>query len=377
MARSETQQVKEQLQKSERPLICFKKQWNPDTLSSALGLYLILQRLGKKPELVCEGFKATQNLHFLPQLNAVRPEISSLRKFVISVDTSKNKVGELSYEAKDGFLHIYLAPRSGNFESRHIKTRATDYQHDLIITVDTPDIDSLGKMSEEASDFFFHTPILNIDHSPANEHYGQINHVDITATSTGEMVFMLAKELDHAVDEELATAMLTGFIAKTRSFKVGSLTPRALSLASELVSLGAKRDTIVSSLYRTKDIPTLKLWGRALARMKYDHTHRIVSTVLTRQDFALAGTSDDALTGVIDELILSSPDAETIVLLYEQDEHICCVIRNDVRKNADQLASKWKGEGDKIQSTCFLKEIPLQQAEKEVLSHVRESLARA
>lgn len=375
MALTETQQVKEQLQKTERPLICFRKQWTPDGVASALSLFLILRRLGKKPELVCEGFEPAKNLHFLPDLKTVRPEISSLRKFVISIDTSKSKVGELSYETKDDALHIYLAPKSGNFESRHVRTTSTDYQHDLIITVDTPDLASLGKMSELASDFFYHTPILNIDHSPANEHYGQINHVDITATSTGEIIFMLAKELDHAVDEELATALLTGFIAKTRSFKVGSLTPRALSLASELVSLGAKRDTIVSSLYRTKDIPTLKLWGRALARMKYDHTHRIVSTILTKQDFALAGTNDDALMDVIDELILSSPEAETVVLLYEQDEHVCCVIRNDVRKNADQLASKWRGEGDKIQAKCFLKEMTLPQAEKEVLGHVREKLA--
>ena len=376
MALSEKQQVVERLRKTERPLICFRKRWNPDSVASALCLYRILKHQGKTPELVCEDFSAKQNLSFLPQLELIRPEISSLRKFVISIDTSKSKIGELSYETKNDFLHIYLTPKSGSFESKHIKTSTTDYQHDLIITIDTPDMDSLGKMYGEAADFFHHTPILNIDHSPANEQYGQINYVDLTASSNGEVIFMLAKEMDHPIDEDLATAMLTGIISKTRSFKIGTLTPRVLTVASELVSLGAKRDKIVSNLYRTKNIPTLKLWGRALARMKFDPNNKLVSTILTRQDFALAGAEEDDLTDIIEELISSSPEAETVVILFEQkDGRVCCIIRNDSLKNADILSAPWKGVGDKVQTMCFLKDKTIVEAEKQVLSHLRKELS--
>lgn len=375
MALAERQQVLELLKKSERPLIAFRKSWNPDAAASAVGLCLVLERLGKKPEIVCDGFAPPENLKFLPRLDRVRPEMSGLRAFVISVDTAKSRIGELSYESKDGFLHIYLTPKSGTIASEQVKTSATDYRHDLIVTVDTPDLASLGEVREQAADFFFRTPIVNLDHSPANDGYGQVNHVDPTAASATEIVAGLAKDLGQAIDAELATALLTGIIAKTRSFRSGSLTPRTLSLASELVAAGAKRDVIVAALYRTKTVATLRLWGRALARLKHDAACRLVSTVLTRQDFALAGASEDDLPGVIDDLIAASPEAETIALLYEKaPDEICCLVRSENRRDADRLTEPFGGEGGRVESRCFLKGKTIADAERELLGHLRNEL---
>lgn len=378
MALTERQQVIAQLRKSERPLICFPKSWNPDAVSSSVALFGMLTSMGKKPEMVSEGFVPQPHLGFLPSLDRVRSELSPLRKFVVSIDTRTHKVGELSYEAGEDALRIFLTPKSGQFDGSHVRTEATDFHHDLIITVDADDLDALGALPEEASDFFHHTPILNIGHSPANERFGQIDHVDVTATSVGEVLYLLAKEMDLPISEELATALLTGMIAKTRSFKEGSITPRALSLASELVSHGARRDLIVTSLYRTKDIPTLRLWGRALARMKHDASLGLVSTVLTRQDFALAGAGEDALAGVIDELISSSPEAETVALIYEVEARkVCCIVRSEKRRDADALVSRWKGRGGHVQSTCLIEDTDIAGAEKEILDHLRAALAGA
>lgn len=376
MALTERQQVIEQLRKSKNPLICFPKTWNPDAVASAIALFDILDSMGKKTEMFCEGFSSKSHISFLNHLEKIRPEISPLRKFVISVDTKRNKVGELSYEADGDALHIYLSPKSGHFDASHVRTKATDYHHDLIITIDTPDLRSLGKSPEDASDFFHHTPILNIDHSPANEHFGQVNHVDVTASSNGEVIYLLAKEMDHPITKSLATSLLTGIVSKTKSFKKGSITPRLLSLASELIAQGAERDRIVTSLYRTKDISTLKLWGRALARMKHDQTHHIVSTVLTRQDFALSGASEHVLADVIDELISASPEAETVALLYElENKGIRCIVRNEKRKNADALTSRWKGRGGRVQSVCTLRETDIMRAERDILDHLKATLS--
>lgn len=376
MALNERQQVIAQLRKSKRPLICFPKVWTPDAVASAVALFGMLKSMGKKPDMMCEGFSPKPNLSFLDGIKDVRPKIAPLRKFIISIDTTRNKIGELSYEAGDDALHIFLTPKSGHFDETHVRTKATDYHYDLVVTVDTPDLLSLGSVLEQAADFFHHTPILNIDHSPANEHFGQINHVDVTATSNSEVVHLLAKEMDHPISEQLATALLTGIIAKTKSFKRGTITPRSLSLSSELISHGAKRDLIVTSLYRTKDIPTLKLWGRALARMKHDAAHHVVSTVLTRQDFALAGAGENALAGVIDELISSSPEAETVVLLHELEKGaVKCIVRNEKRKNADELTSRWKGRGGRVQSVCVIENTDIARAEREVLEHLRKTLS--
>jgi len=377
MALSERQQVLDQLRKAERPLIAFRKDWNPDSAVAASALANVLEGMGKKCEIVCEGFASPEHLTFLPQLKRIRPEMAGLRTFVISVDTQKSRIGELSYEAKDGFLHIYLTPKSGALEAGHVKTSATDYRHDLIVTLDTPDLASLGAVRQDAADFFFRTPIVNLDHSPANERYGQVNWIDATAASSSEVVYRLIRELERPIDAELATALLTGIVAKTRSFKSGAITPQTLTAASELVAAGAKRDTIVSSLYRTKTIPTLRLWGRALARLKFEPALKLVSAMLTRQDFALAGAGETALADIVDELILSAPEAETIVLIYEREGgEVCCLIRSEIRREAAMLTAKWDGEGGRTQSRCFLKGKSPGEAEQEILTHLRVEMQK-
>lgn len=358
-------------------MIAFRRDWNPDAAASAVALAAVLEGMGKKTDVVCDGFAAPEHLAFLPQLKRVRSEMAGLRTFVISIDAQKNRIGELSYEAKGGFLHIYLTPKSGTLDASQVKTAATDYRHDLVVAVDTPDIASLGGLRETATDFFFRTPIVNIDHSPANERYGQANRVDVTAAATSEIVYRLARELERPVDADLATALLTGIVAKTRSFRAGAVTPQTLAAASELVAAGARRDVIVSSLYRTKTVPALRLWGRALARLKADATLKLVSSVLTRQDFALSGATEDELADVIDELILSSPDAETVVLLHEREGgEICCIIRSEVRRDADVLAARWDGSGGRTHARCFLKGKTISEAEREILAHVREEMKK-
>jgi nanoRNase/pAp phosphatase (c-di-AMP/oligoRNAs hydrolase) len=378
MALTETRQAIEQLRRAERPLIAFRKDWNPDAVASAISLALVLDGLGKKTEITCDGFVPDESLSFLPRLKDIRPVITSLRKFVISVDTRDRQVGELSYEAQDGRLNVYLTPKSGNFEPHHVQFSSTDYQHDLVIVIDTPDLVSLGATHEHATDFLFRTPIVNIDHSPANELYGQVNCVDVKATSSAEVVYGLIKELGHPINEELATALLAGMISKTRSFKDGALTPQSLTAASDLVALGAKRDLIVAKLYRTKTISTLKLWGRTLARMKFDPTLKLVSSVLTRQDFVLAGANIRDLADIVDELISAAPEAETVALIYEmEDGSVCCTVRNDARRNADSLTAPWGGEGTRVQSRCYLKGTPIVEAERDILAHLRTTLAKA
>ena len=377
MALSERQQVLEQLRKAERPLIAFRKDWNPDSAAAASALAAVLEGMGKKCEIVCDGFAPPAHLAFLPQLKRVRPEMAGLRTFVISVDTQKSRIGELSYEAKEGFLHIYLTPKSGALDAGHVKTGVTDYRHDLIVVIDTPDLASLGAVREEAQDFFFRTPIVNLDHSPANERFGQVNWIDATAASSSEVVYRLARELERPIDADLATALLTGIVAKTRSFKSGAITPQTLTAASELVSAGARRDTVVSSLYRTKTIPTLRLWGRALARLKFDPGLKLVSAMLTRQDFALAGAGEAALADIVDELILSSPEAETVVLIYEREGgEVCCLVRSEIRREADALTARWGGEGGRAQSRCFLKGKSPGEAEQEILAHLRTEMQK-
>ncbi|MBI5405120.1 MAG: hypothetical protein HY976_02740, partial [Candidatus Kerfeldbacteria bacterium] len=120
----------------------------------------------------------------------------------------------------------------------------------------------------------------------------------------------------NVLDDQVATSLLTGIIAKTKSFQSPTVTPRSLAVASHLISAGAKREEIIDHLFQSKSIASLKLWGRALARLQSDPGERLVWSVLSDQDFVKSGAAEDDLPGAIDELIMNVPSAELIVIIY-------------------------------------------------------------
>ncbi len=115
----------------------------------------------------------------------------------------------------------------------------------MIICFGAPDLEACAHLYHDHKDFFFRTPIINIDHSPSNEHFGQINHVDLNASAIGETCFELVHSINPTlINAEIATASLTGMIAKTRSFRTPHLTPKTLEVAGKLMALGARRKTL-------------------------------------------------------------------------------------------------------------------------------------
>lgn len=317
MALTESQQFLEAFTRSARPLICVGAGSGVDGHASAIGIARILKKLGKQADIVsADG--APSVLSFLEGNASIRKTVEHLRRFVIELDASKTKVKELTYELKGDKLFIHVTPSSGSFDPKDLKVSNTGFRYDLIVTVGAADVSACGALFTASPDFFYATPLINVDHRPENERFGALNAVDLTASSCGEVCHDLFEAIDPSLmDEESATAFLTGMIAKTKSFKRPNVTPKTLQTAGKLVAKGARREAVVERLYRTRSVPTLRLWGRALARLKKDAASPLVWSALSRQDFLHAGAEETDLLDVIDELITSSPDAKVAALLYE------------------------------------------------------------
>lgn len=315
------QQIVSFIRRASNILVCLPAKPTTDAIASGLAMYSLLQKLQKPAKVVAADFALPDNHRFLPQSEVLDANLSDLRKFVISVDVANTPMQDIHYDVQNNRLNIYLTSQAGQFTNRDVSTTATDYQFDLVIVLDSRDLNSLGKVFENNADFFHHTPIINIDHHPANEHFGEINSVKVTATSISEMIFELIEHIDlNVLDEFIATNLLTGIISKTKSFKTNAVTPRSLAIASHLIASGARREDIVKNLYQTKSLDMLKLWGRALTKLQADTDHRIVWSILREQDFLETNTSAYDLEQVIDELIINTPDAANVYILFEHTD---------------------------------------------------------
>lgn len=322
------EQIFEQIKKAKGILITFSSIWNGDSLSSALAFYLFLKKLDKNAEIVSAKSEernpretAGKIFSFLPGFGEIKRTIRNSNKFIVSLDTSNTKIKKVKYRMEKNSLKFIITPKKGSFLPENVKTEVKDSRYDLIITIDTPDLDSLGKTFEENTNLFYDTPIINIDHHGGNEEYGQINLVQINAVSTSEILFSLFDSYkENLIDGDIATCLLAGIISKTKNFKTANITPDTLATTSQLISQEARRDEIISKLYRSRNLNVLKLWGKILIRLSGTKNNQIIWSVVTLNDFLKTGTTKNDLPDIIDELIINIPETKIIIIFYETPE---------------------------------------------------------
>ncbi len=322
MSLTEKQQFIELFSHSNRPLIALPENPSPDDVAGACALASIAARKGKPVDIIAIGYRPSDRLSFLPFLSHIHTTADNLRQFCITVNTERVQVTNIQWREGEGTFTIYLTPQGGFWQPEDVHIKRSGWIHDLCIVLDSKDLESLGPLFDHHAEFFHHTPIVNIDHHPENEHFGQVNIVNIKATSLCEVLYEVIQEWDpDALGRELATCLLTGIIAKTQSFRRAT-TPHTLSLSAELIQKGADRSTIVQYLYQQKSLSTLKLWGRVLARMQYDESTKLVWSILPFSDFKKSHGNPAELPSLIDELIANSPQAGTVAIVWEDDRGI-------------------------------------------------------
>lgn len=377
---NENQQLKQMLETSHQPLIIFGGEKSDDAVAAAIALRLFFKKQNKPAEVAASDFAAPKRLSFLPETGAIKPALSHLQKFILKVDVSKTKLDALSYDIKDGWLSIYLTPKEGRLTKNELRTAQTGFRYDLIIALGSPDFNSLGDIFHNNTDLFYRLPLINIDHRTGNEHYGQLNLVDLTATSLSEIVFNILEKEESAIDETIATCLLTGMMSQTNGFKTANVTPETLNRAGRLMVLGADREKIVRHLYRTRSVAALKLWGQALANLQYDRATGLVWATLTRESFTRAGAEANDLKDLNNELIAGSPEAKICLLLFENPDLAQGGVRGWLTTGNDydarQLVSNLQPFGDKKTAGFLLNNKNLKEAEEITLEEIRKKITR-
>jgi len=311
------QQIFEQIRKSNKILIVLPQNIAADGLSAALGLRLFLNKL-QKDVLVVSAGQAPENLKFLPGAETVKNQISTGKSLVIMVDTATKKLEEISYQTTEAKAQIYLKAKGEEFAPGDLSFSTEKFPVDLIFVLGAKSLEDLGKLYEDNTDLFFETPKVNIDNHPDNEYFGQINLVDITVSSVAEVLAeVLQKYEQQLIDQDIATCLLLGIIFSTRSFQHVQTTPKAFLKAGELVALGARQQEIIKNIYKTKPLSLLKLWGRALARMKILESEKIVYSVLSQADFEKAGAGREELLPALAEFLDNISGYKVVALLAE------------------------------------------------------------
>lgn len=301
-----------------------------DAVASALAFYLILKKAGKRADVVIAGNDEASPgmLSFLPGYASILRSLPRERSITLAFPLQDSAVRSLTYRVREGKLLITVSPEGeAPLDLGNVEVRRGSYPYDAVVVVDAADLESLGALYDEHTEFFYHAPIINIDHQAENEHFGELNLVELTAASTTEILFSIIEHWDKSLlDADIATCLLAGIIMESKSFQSPSLTPRTLSIAAELVSAGARRALITERLFGPRPIETLQLWGRTLARLKTDPERGVIWSSLETEDIAGAESGTEKLASVIEHLLAHVQEARAVILTHPTPQGIRALV---------------------------------------------------
>ena len=214
-----------------------------------MALAATLRKFGKKVTALISD-SLPQQVSFL-ETSELDRNLSGLRDFILKVDVKKAQVDKLRYEVQDDKLNVFITPYKGSFAPSDVTFDYGSYRYDLVIVLGVPTRARIDRVYADNQALFANLPIVNLDFHRSNEQYGAINLIEPMASSLAEILVALAESLQNGiVDEQIATALLTGLMASTDRFTASHTTAKSLTVAAQLMAAGAKQPNIVRALFR-------------------------------------------------------------------------------------------------------------------------------
>lgn len=316
MALEPQEQFKKFLEESKEVLILIPENPSADAVGASWALYFFLEKKGKLPNIAFSNHLSTK-FGFLPKPGRILSEVSGARDFVLSFDVSRNKISNLRYEEKDDKFNIYLTPQRGSIDPRDFSFILAKFKYDLVIVIDCPDLERLGKIYSSNTDLFFEIPVVNIDHRSDNDNFGQINLLDVTASSCSEIVGKSLEAVDPgSIDKNIATCLLAGIIGATESFQKKNTTPRSMLFAATLMDKGADQQEIIRWLYKTQPLHILKLWGRTMAKLNWESEIKLIWSQITLDDFVQSRSAAEDIPSILDKLQENYYEGRVFMAVY-------------------------------------------------------------
>ncbi len=261
-----------------------------DGIGSVLALYHALRGLGKKA-IVYNQDPVPEVYGFLPGSSLIRSELGAVEDF--------------------GALFI----------------------------LDCSDPDRIGVESERFKSIKY---AINIDHHLTNGGFTDFSLLDPGASSTGELVFKLLKQLNVVMTPDIAINLYTAIITDTGSFRYSNTGSEALRIAGELVKAGVEPQYVAEKIYESTPLSKARLFAKALRTLKIACEGRIASITVLREIMEEAGAKSEHTENFVD--YARSIEGIEVGILYTEidDNYFKVSLRSKGRINVEVIARRFR-----------------------------------
>ncbi len=239
---------------------------------------------------------------------------------------------------------------------------------DLLVILDSSDLERIGKVKDVVK-----APILNLDHHISNLKFADYWHIDSHAAATGELIFLLLKEVGAAITSDMAAALFTAIATDCGFFRYANTSVQTLKFASELVALGAKPH-IISENLDTKPRAVIEVLPKVLETLEViDCGSNGQIALLTLSQEILANFKDDT------EGFINYPrnieGVEIAIMFKEADNQSVRVSLRSKSVDVSQLALAFGGGGHARAAGCTVTE-PLDKAKHLIIDAAKQQLVK-
>lgn len=247
------QQIVERLRSSTNILVTVGRNPSVDALSAALGLTLMLNRLDKHATAVFSG-DLPSTLNFLEPNKTFENSVDSLRDFIISLD--KEKADRLRYKVENDVVRIFITPYRTVISEKDLKFSQGDFNVELIVALGVEKRQDLDAAITAHGRILHDATVMTINAGASKSTLGSIDWSEASASSLSEMLMSLSEALQPGlIDEQIATAVLTGIVAATDRFRNEHTSPRVMTMAAQLMAAGANQQLIAAKLEEGQTLP--------------------------------------------------------------------------------------------------------------------------
>jgi len=250
------QQATELLKQAQSILLVTGRQPSVDQTMAVFALQTALTKAGKKCHAVVTDELPTASS--IIDASMISRTLDGVRDFIVALDLKRVEVEKLKYDIADQKLNITITPHAGNFTSEDASFDYGAFQFDLVVVLGVHTISKIDALLEQNPTLFDGLHLINYDFHRVNDQYGSVNFIDQAATSVCEMLISTIDSLGTGlIDPEIATALLTGIMSATNRFTTASTSAKAMTMAAQLMSSGARQQEIVKVLFaeRAKPLP--------------------------------------------------------------------------------------------------------------------------
>ncbi len=245
---------------------------------------------------------------------------------------------------------------------RHIEV--ADF--DTAVILDCSDLQRIGDMASETDRI---PVIINIDHHITNTRFGHFQLVDTEACATAEIVYRLIDAMNIPIDTEIATAIYTGILTDTGSFRFSNTNQAAFEISRKMVEYGVSPYHVAQYVYGTYSLGRIRLLNRALDSIELSDSGRLSVMTLTKAMFRETGTQPEDIDGFIN-YAKRIEDVKVAVLIQENGNGRRYVsLRSDGSVDVAAIAEQYGGGGHRT-AAGFSVEANTAELKKELLARI-------